>query len=179
MRIRMMLRTAAVLVLAAVAGLIGVSGAWALWSVSAPAEAGIVQSANLVVKANGNPLLVNGTSTTVRLSDPKSALTPTTPVYATLTLSNHSDAAAGLDLRATIGPAVVSSAKPGLTEAMIVQFSAGSCGSESFAKTSSAVVAQGGSQAFCVRMSLLQGSSGSISGGTATVAIPVNVIQDR
>lgn len=179
MRIKTLLRTVAVLSLAVTAGLFGVSGAWALWSVSAPSETGTVQSANLVVKANGSPLLVNGTSTTVKLADPRATLTPSTPVYATLTLSNHSDATAGLDLRATVGTAKVSSAKPGLTDAMIVQFAGGSCGSASFAKTSSAVVAQGGSQAFCVRMSLPRDSPGSFSGSSATVTIPVNVIQDR
>lgn len=179
MRIKTVLRTAAVLSLAVVAGLFGVSGAWALWSASAPAEAGTVQSASLVVTANGSPLLVNGISTTVDLAGPRTTLTPSTPVYATLTLSNHSDAPAGLDLRATVGAARVSSAKPGLTETMIVQVSAGSCDSASFAETSTAVMAQGGSQAFCVRMSLPKDSPGSLSGGTATVTIPVHVEQER
>lgn len=179
MRIKTMLRTAAVLVLAGVAGLFGVSGAWALWSVAAPADAGTLHAANLVVQANGNPLMVDGTSTTVALADPQAALTPTSPVYATLTLANHSDATAGLDLRATVGTALVSSSTPGLAEALVVESGTGSCGSASFAGASSATVPQGGSQSFCLRMSLPEDSPGSLSGGTVAVTVNVHVEQER
>ncbi|WMY78003.1 hypothetical protein [Citricoccus sp. I39-566] len=179
MRIRTLLRTVAVLSLAVGAGLLGVSGAWALWSVSAPAETGTVQSANLVVKANGEPLLVNGTSTTVKLADPKSALTPTTPVYVTLTLSNHSDATAGLDLTATVGKAAVISATAGLARAVTVETAAGRCAAASFAPTSSATVVQNGSQTFCLRLSLPANAPGTLSGASATVTIPVHVEQVR
>lgn len=179
MRIKTMLRTAAVLVLAGVAGLFGVSGAWALWSVSAPAEAGTLHTANLVVQANGNPLMVDGTATTVALADPQAALTPTSPVYATLTLANHSDATAGLDLRLTVGTAQVSSSTPGLAEALIVESASDSCDSAAFAATSTATVDQGGSRSFCLRMSLPEDSPGSLSGGTAAVTVNVHVEQER
>lgn len=178
MRIKTMLHTTAVLVLAGVAGLFGVSGAWALWSVSAPAEAGTLHTANLVVHANGNPLMVDGTSTTVALADPQAALTPTNPVYATLSLTNHSDATADLDLRATVGTAHVSSSTPGLAESLVVESATGSCDSATFADTSSAIVPQGGSRSFCLRLSLPQDSPGSLSGGTAAVTVNVHVEQE-
>lgn len=181
MRLKTMLRTAAVLALAVVAGLFGVSGAWALWSISTPADAGIVQSANFVVEANGDPLLVNGTSTTVALGKPSDTLTPESPVHASLTLANHSDATSELAVRATLGTVTVASENAPLAQSLIVESAPGSCRRASFAPTSSATssatVTQGASQTFCLRMSLRPEAPASLSNSTATVTLPVHVQQ--
>ncbi|NUL46985.1 hypothetical protein F7P69_17520 [Cellulosimicrobium funkei] len=179
MRIKTMLQTTAVLGLAVVAGLLGVGGTWALWNVSAAADAGTVQSANLVVDVNTSSMLTDGTSTTVALEEPTAQLTPDQPVYATLKLTNNSTATSGLTLRSTLRSDRATSDNVELSKALTVQSAAGKCADATFQATSSAVVAQGDSRTFCLRMSLSANTPGSLSGQSATVTIPVHVEQVR
>lgn len=178
MRIKAMLQTAAVLGLAVVAGLVGVSGTWALWSSSAAADAGTVQAANLVVDVNGDRMFTDGTSATVTLADPGRALTPNTPVELTVTLANQSDAGAGLDLRATLGTATIESDNAALPAAIAVQSAVGSCDAATeFGPTATAAIGQGAAQDFCVRLSLPTSAPATLAQSEATVAIPVDVVQ--
>ncbi|MFC0249965.1 hypothetical protein ACFFIO_15765 [Citricoccus parietis] len=179
MRIKSMLQTTAVLGLAVVVGLLGVGGTWALWNVSAAAGAGTVQSANLVVDVNTSPMLTDGTSTTVALEGPTAQLTPDQPVYATLKLTNNSTATSGLTLRSTLRSDRATSDNVELSKALTVQSAAGKCADATFQATSSAVVAQGDSRTFCLRLSLSAKTPGSLSDKSATVTIPVHVEQVR
>lgn len=188
MRITPMLQTAAVLALAAVAGLVGASGTWALWNETAPAETGTVQSANFVVEVDGADMIVNGTATTVALDNPSDALTPSSPVYASLTLSNTTDAGSDFTIGTTVGTPRVTSTNSALADALIVQSArmpaSGQCSAASYpadasAGSTTAQVAKGGSQQFCLRMSLPARAPDTLVNSTAAVTVPVHVEQIR
>lgn len=186
MRISSMLQSATILGLAVVAGLMGVSGTWALWNATAPADAGSVQSANFVVTVNGADMILNDTVTTVALENPSAALTPDTPVYASLKLTNSTDASSEFTIRSTVGTPQIASKNAELSSSLVVRSAvmpaAGDCSSAVYPTgaspgTTSAEVAKGESQRFCLRMSLPAKAPESLIKSAATVTVPVHVEQ--
>lgn len=188
MRITSLLRSAAVLALAAVAGLAGVSGTWALWNASASSGAGTVQSANLVVTVDGAEMIVNDTTATVALADPSAALMPEAPVYASLTVTNATDASSDFTLRTTLGTPRVTSANSALASALVVRSApmpaSGGCASAAYPagtapEPTTADLARGGAQQFCLRLALPPKAPEALTSSAATVTVPVHVEQIR
>ncbi|WP_422115705.1 hypothetical protein [Brachybacterium sp. UNK5269] len=133
-------------------------------------------------------MIVNETSTTVALADPSAALTPGTPVYASLTLTNSTDASSSFTVGATLGAPQVTSKNSALASTLTVRSAvmpaSGNCSAATYssgdsAKATSAQVAKGGSQRFCLRMSLPATAPDSLITSAATVTVPVHVAQIR
>lgn len=183
MRTRNWLLTAVVIGLAVVAGLAGVGGTWALWNAAAPSGTGAVQAADFRVTLNGSPMTVNGSSATVALQDPTTPLTPKSPVYAKVTVSNATDAGGAFTIRATMGQPVVSTATvSGLATAMVIRTAAaptsGDCAAAGYTSApAEATIAKEGSAAFCVQVSLPQNAPDTLVNSSATVTVPVTATQ--
>ncbi|QCU76996.1 hypothetical protein E7744_01220 [Citricoccus sp. SGAir0253] len=183
MRITSTLRAAALLGLAVLAGLLGVGGTWALWNDTAASDAGAVQAADFRVELNGSLLTADGATVSATPEDPGAALTPDTPVYATVTVANGLDAGTPTALQATLGAPTVSRASvpalgTALTVGAAVAPASGGCAAATYTQDgASAPVAQGASTRFCLRMTLPPDASPALSGATATVTVPVTATQ--
>lgn len=168
------LQFSGVLLLAVLAGLLGVQGTWALWSAQVPVNAGMVQAADFRVELNGTPMVTNGVEANVALTNPTQRLSPTAPVYAEVTIANVTNASAPFTIEATLGTGNVSSA------GLIVESAAAgsaSCAAVSYTATSSAQIGKAGSTKFCVRISIPAGAGAELENTTAIVTIPVNAAQ--
>lgn len=183
MHIRKTLLSAAVIVLAAVAGLSVVQGTWALWNAAVPATAKAAQAADFRVELAGQPMTVNGVAATVTLPNPSATLTPTSPVYAAVTVRNATNAGGPFTIRATAGQPIVSNASvPALSTALTVQTAltpaSGGCAAAAFGGLpADAVVAKNATAGFCVRVALPANAPETLRNATATISIPVTVTQ--
>lgn len=182
MNVRDMMLSATVVALAVVAGLLGAGGTWALWNASAFAGAGAVRSADFRVEINGSPMTTGGVAATINVQG-SGPLTPTSPAYAMLTLSNRTDAGSPFTVRAGLGTPRVSNATVAqLATSLSVQTAvapaSGQCSAATYGATpASADISKGGAAQFCVRMSLPADAAESLSNASATVAIPVTATQ--
>lgn len=175
MRIKTMLQTTAVLGLAVVAGLLGVSGTWALWNVSVPASAGTIQSASSQMK------LAASSAETVRLNHSVGKLTPDNPVFTSFTVTNETNASGDFRLEAVPQTLEVESDNTELAEHLIVDYASlpnsDTCGAATYEDPESAVVNKDASIKMCVRMSLPETAPSSLSGSAATVTTQVTATQ--
>ncbi|GAA1672287.1 hypothetical protein GCM10010977_17560 [Citricoccus zhacaiensis] len=184
MRIKTMMRTAGVISLAVVAGLLGVGGTWALWNVAVPAEMGTVQAADFRVELNGSPMTVNGMAATVALEKPGTALTPKTPVYSIITVKNAANAGGRFSIRATMGTPTAQSSDPILAanlkgHVLTAQMPGSTtCADATYtAQPATATIAKGATARYCVKMSLPADTPAMLTPSTATVTIPVTATQ--
>lgn len=183
MNIKGMLRMAAVVGVAVLAGLIGVQGTWALWSSTVQVEPQRIQAADFRVELNGSPMTVNGVAATVTLPNPSVPLTPTTPIHAAVSVRNATNAGGTFKVLAATGPAVISNATiPALTTSLTVQTApapaSGDCAAATFGATRASVsIAKGAAAVICVRVSLPANAPETLRGATATITVPVTVSQ--
>lgn len=182
MNIKKTLLSTVILMLAVTAGLAGVQGTWALWSATAPATAHSVQAADFRVELSGTPTTVNGVPTTVTLPNPATALTPSTPVYAAISIRNATNAGGPFNIRATTGePTIAKASVPALNTALMVHAvpapASGDCSSASYGPSATAVLAKGESVQLCLRVSLPSDAPETLRGATATITIPIAITQ--
>jgi predicted ribosomally synthesized peptide with SipW-like signal peptide len=187
MRSRNWLLTAAVIGAAVVAGLLGVGGTWALWNAVAPSDSGTVQSADFRVDLNGSPMVTDGVSATVAPQYPagNTAITPDTPLYATVRVANATNAGGPFTITAALGtPTVANASASGLASALTVQSApmpaSGQCSGATYTSTpASAPVTKNASTTFCLRLSLPSTASETLTQATAAVTVPVTATQTQ
>ncbi|MEW1982394.1 SipW-dependent-type signal peptide-containing protein [Citricoccus sp. NPDC079358] len=184
MRITAQLKAAALIGLAAVVGLLGVGGTWALWNAVVPSAAGTVQAADFKITLNEADMAVAGTAVQVTPAGPSGPLTPGAPVYAALTVANHTDAGTPMPVIAAVAaPRITQASVPALKNALTAQVSAptsGDCTQARYTEANtgtSATIPQDESRRFCLRMSLRDGASTTLRGQCATVAVDVTATQ--
>ncbi|MEW1979585.1 SipW-dependent-type signal peptide-containing protein [Citricoccus sp. NPDC079358] len=182
MRIKTMVQTAAVISLAVVAGLLGVGGTWALWNASAPAQMGTVQAADFSVTVNGSPLASQGVTATARPETSGAALTPKTPVYSIIAITNATNASGPFSLRTVLGQPTTSNTPAALASNLTIQTASmpasNKCADASYTSTPTATtITKGATASLCLRMSLPQNAPGTLTQTTATVAVPVTATQ--
>lgn len=182
MRIPATLKATALIGLAVLAGLLGVTGTWALWNDAEPSGAGTVQSAAFDIRLNGNPMAATATMVP---ETPGATVKPGTPVFATVTVRNTTTAGTPMSVTALMGaPAVVNPSTPGLGTALTARTAlapaTGGCAQADYPATNtgvSTVIAHGDTARFCVRVTLPQNAPATLAQHTATIAATVTVTQ--
>ncbi|MGM7668607.1 hypothetical protein [Microbacterium sp. A93] len=181
MRLQSMLQTTAVLGVAVVAGLLAVTGTWALWSSSAPSAAGAVQAADFHLELDGK----STTSGTIPLTPPGEPLTPNQPVYSSFSITNATNASGDFRVRVQLGTPVVRSDDTGqeaLAEHVIVKTivmpASGHCAATPYGdEPATTVVDKNHSTWFCVQHSLPADAPAGLSNSQATVDLSVTATQ--
>jgi predicted ribosomally synthesized peptide with SipW-like signal peptide len=182
MRVTARLKTAAVIGLAVVVGMLGVGGTWALWNAAVPSGAGTVQAANFKITLNKADMAVNGMTVQATPEDPTGPLKPGTSVYAAFIVANHTNAGTPTPVTAAVAaPRITQADTPALKNTLTVQVSeptSGDCAQAKYAEAgTSTTIKQYGSARFCLRTSLPAGTSTAVRGQSATVAVNVTAIQ--
>lgn len=185
MRTKNMLLTAVVIGLAVVAGLCGVGGTWALWNASVQSAAGTVQAATFDIQVNRQSIPAGAQSVSVQLEDPAARLTPSTKVYAAVTLTNATNASTPLKVRADLGvPQPASSTASEMRQSLVLgtaPLTGGTCTSlapTAYSTTAKTVqIAKGGSATYCVEVALKSSAPSTLSGKTVDVVLPLTVSQ--
>ncbi|MEV4901936.1 hypothetical protein AB0K08_11400 [Citricoccus sp. NPDC055426] len=180
MRFKTMLQTTAVLGLAVVAGLLGVTGTWALWSTSASAGAGTVQAADFQLELDGKA----ASSGTIALTPPGGQLMPDQPIYSSFSVTNSTNASGDFRVQVTLGTPVVRpvGGNAALADHLVVETTAApaseSCGTADYGnKPATAAVDKNRSARFCVRFTLPADAPPELSDASATADIPVTATQ--
>lgn len=182
MRIKTMVQTAAVIGLAVVAGLLGVGGTWALWNASAPAQMGTVQAADFQVTVNGSPLAAQGVSANAKPETQGAALTPKTPVYSIIAITNATDASGPFSLRTVLGQPKATGTAAALASSLSIQTASmpasNRCADATYTGTPAATtITKGATARLCLRMSLPHNAPDTLAQATATVTVPVTATQ--
>lgn len=185
MRTKNMLLTAAVIGLAVVAGLLGAGSTWAVWNASAESTPGTIQAANFDITVNRQSIPTDGASVSIDLEDPSARLSPTTKVYAAVTVTNATNASGPFTVRADLGvprPA-------GNTPADIQQYlslataplSSGTCSAvpaASYTATARSMqLEKSASSTYCLEVALQPNAPSTLGGTTVNVVLPLSVSQ--
>ncbi|MBT2515262.1 hypothetical protein J7E82_17445 [Arthrobacter sp. ISL-30] len=190
---------AAGLILAAVLlGLLAVQGTYALWSSSASAAPGTVNGADFIVNLLGSP---SGQSTSMTMADgsaaslalttsgsPASELTPSAPIYASVTASNDTDAGGTFNITLAAGePIIRNEVGSNLAQFMKVSAvtanSSASCSSANnyqelgAAGVTTASIAKGASKVICFKVHLISSTPSTMAGQSANVFVPLTATQ--
>lgn len=177
MRTKKSLQLTALMLGAVSAGLLGVQGAWALWGVHAPSDAGTVRAADFRVELNGMPMDVGG----VTLQQ-EAALTPTTPLHASVHVANATDAGAPFTIEVVMGAASVDGTSSQvladhLTVESAVAPSSGECAGADFGESASTHIAKGDAATFCLRVSLPDDAPATLQALSAGITLPLTATQ--
>jgi predicted ribosomally synthesized peptide with SipW-like signal peptide len=183
MRIKTMLQSAAVIGLAVVAGLLGVAGTWALWSASATANPGTVKAADFTVLVNGQALK-SSAATTASLSTEGGPLTPTTDVYAALTVQNSSNAGGPFAIEVSV-PALLTiedARMPATVTVESVRKTTEKCAAAPFPATpttgqTTTVINKNASASFCLRIGLPDETPSQRKPSEIALTVPVSAAQ--
>ena len=181
MRVKTVLRTTAVLGLAALAGLLGASGTWALWSTSTPTQAATIQSADWAVEVNG-AAWASGVIATAEPEAGGAPLTPATPVYSALTITNVTDASGPFDLRVVVGTVPTNQATSTLAAQVMVRVAANprrdECSALQYVEGDiSRDITKNQPADFCLEFSLPHDAPVSLANTTDQVIVPVSATQ--
>lgn len=186
------------LVLAAVLlGLLAVQGTYALWSSSASAAPGTVSGADFIVNLLGSP---SGQSTAMTMADgspaalalttsgsPASELTPSSPIFASVTASNETDAGGTFNITLAAGEPIIRN-EVGSSLAQFMKVSAATasssanCSSATYqelgaAGVTTASIAKGASKVICFKVHLLSSTPSTLAGQSANVSVPLTATQ--
>jgi predicted ribosomally synthesized peptide with SipW-like signal peptide len=185
MRTKTMLLSAAVIGLAVVAGLLGVSGTWALWNASVQSNPGTVQAANFDIKVNGKSIPADGSNVSLAVEDQTARLSPTQKVYAAITVTNATNASGPFTVRTDLGAPLPASG----TEADMKSYlrlttaplASGKCSaiSSGYYTTAakSAQITKDDSATYCVQVALKPDAPSSLGGKTVNVVLDLSVSQ--
>ena len=182
MRFGKALQFAAVVASAVVAGLIGVQGTLALWTVSAPSNAGGIQAADFRLDLNGEVMPGGVAAATVVLGSPTTALTPSTPVYVPVAVKLSTDATAPFGMEAKLGEASIPETSPAaLRRSLAVSYAAvpgGRCEEGEYGSTLSATLRKNEEPTrFCVRIALRGDAPLSIQRLGTRITVPLSFTQ--
>lgn len=182
MTTRNVLRVTAAMVFAVLAGVLAVQGTWALWNSAVDSGAQSIRAADFQINVNGSPTIVSGTDVTVSLGE-AGTLTPGTSVHAALNVAVATNASADFTVVATVGtPQVQQASVAGLPEYLRLQVAtapvSGECADvAAWAPSARATVDKGAAAGFCVQIRMLPEAPESLRAATATITIPVSVVQ--
>lgn len=182
MRLKIMMQTTAVIGLAAVAGLLGAGGTWALWNASAPAQMGTIQAADFQVTVNGSPLVAQGVTATAKPETPGGALTPRTPAYSIIAITNATDASGPFSLRTVLGQPRTTNTSTALASSLSIRTASmpasNRCADATYTGTPAATtITKGATTRLCLRMSLPDNAPDTLTQDTATVSVPLTATQ--
>ncbi len=183
MRFRQALQLAAVVASAVVAGLFGVQGTLALWTVSASSDAGMIQAADFRLDLNDREIPGGVAAAAVVLGSPTTVLTPSSPVFVKVDVTLTTNATAPFEMEAGLGAASISETSSAeLRRNLAVSYAAvagGDCGTPGlqYTATAAARVSTSDKTTFCVRLALSEGAPLSIQQLGARISVPMEFTQ--
>ncbi|MDJ0314000.1 hypothetical protein [Arthrobacter sp. H35-D1] len=188
------LKATGLVLIAVVLGLLTVQGSYALWNKAAIAAAGTIQAADFRISLTDtitsvvtDMTLADGTAATLSLSTtPAGVVIPGQSTYAGVELGNETNAGGLFTVRASTSTPVVdnnagSPLAPYLTLKVVAANSLPQCSSaalyEDASETAETDIPKQDTGVFCFQVSLADNMPASLSGQSATVAIPITVNQ--
>jgi hypothetical protein len=194
MRIPRPLRAAALIAAAVVLGLMAVQSTYALWKAATSAAPGTVSAASFDVRLNATPsgetttmTLLAGTPASINVGT-ATGLAPGTPVYASVLVSNNSNAGGTFDTSITAEPASVSnvgigSLKQHVTVSAKFAASVADCNTASgyapltSAGLTSAAVHKAASTVLCFQVSLNPATPALLKGQAVDISVRITASQ--
>ncbi len=190
------LKATGLVLIAVVLGLLTVQGSYALWNKAASAAAGTIQAADFrisltdtITSAVTDMTLADGTAATLSLSTtPAGVVIPGQSTYAGVELGNKTNAGGAFTIRASTAAPLIdnnagSTLAPYLKFKVVAARSLSQCSQAALFEaaaspgTAAIDIPKADTGVFCFQITLAASMPSSLSGQSATIAIPIIVNQ--